>query len=105
MDLLSSRYASPFFIMDGFVGSGRFLEFVLEILDIYNEEQEGKQMWELYLHRVYDKTFNEFVEEVRNNAAVNDKPSDEQIETTLTDCRDILNNFIPESKGVNDGAI
>lgn len=84
MDRLFKRYADPFLFIDSLIISERFTEFVLELLEIENEEM----MWEFYLHKVYDKSFDEFKESM--------KPvPKEQLETTVQNSRSILNNFNP----------
>lgn len=84
MDRLFKRYADPFLFIDSLIISERFTEFVLELLEIENEEM----MWEFYLHKVYDKSFDEFKESI--------KPvPKEQLETTVQNSRSILNNFNP----------
>lgn len=42
---------------------GRFAEFIDELFKIRNEELEEKTKWEYYLHRVYDKSFDEFMKQ------------------------------------------
>lgn len=84
MDRLFKRYADPFLFIDSLIISERFTEFVLELLDIENEEM----MWQFYLHKVYDKSFDEFKESM--------KPvPKEQLETTVQNSKSILNNFNP----------
>lgn len=84
MDCLFERYGNPFLLIDTLIISGRFTDFVLEFLEIQNE----KMMWEFYLHKVYDKSFDEFKESI--------KPvPKEQLETTVQNSRSILNNFNP----------
>ena len=53
-------------------------------------------MWDLYLHRVFDKSYAEFREE-QNTIQDNQNMSATQIETTLLHTNNILNNFNPET--------
>ena len=90
MDLLFKRYASPFSLLEMFISTGRFSDFVNEFIEIQNEESE----WEFYIHRVFDKSFDEFKSSIssrRNNMI----PTDEPLETTLQNSKSLLNNFIP----------
>ena len=98
MDLLYQRYASPFSFMDGMIQTGRFCDFVYEFMNTTNREKNEEAEWEYYLHKVFDKSFNEFKEEIRNNSE-NQEMSKEQIETTVTDSLNILKNFKPENEG------
>ncbi len=88
MDLLFSRYASPFSLLDSVICMRQFSSFIDEMIEAENE----KIMWEYYLHRVLDKSFSDFKKSVETHI----KPSDEQVETTVLTSKDILNQFIPE---------
>lgn len=88
MDLLFSKYASPFLLLDGLILTGRFEDFIDEFVRLENE----KVKWEFYLHKVQDKSFAEFkadIEPIKNF-------SPEDIETTVTESQNILNSFKPE---------
>lgn len=87
MDCLFERYGNPFLFIDTLIMSGRFTDFVLEFLEIQNE----KMMWEFFLHKVYDKSFDEFKESITANKPV----PKEQLETTVKDSKSILNSFVP----------
>lgn len=87
MDLLFSKYASPFSFIDAMIQTSRFSEFVDEILTLENEKKE----WEFYLHKVYNKSFDEF----KNTIKKPEEVSEEQIETTIQNSMSILKNFIP----------
>lgn len=100
MDLLSKRYASPCFFLDGMIQSGRLEEFVTDIVDLTNKEKEEQAMWEYYLHRApfYEGSFNDFCEEQRNIAEHQNMP-ERTIETTVQHTMNILNGFNPEKGG------
>lgn len=89
MDLLFSKYASPFLLLENYILIGRFTDFVLEFIDLRNEET----LWEFYLHKVVDKGWEEFKRSVNNRQNV---ISEEQLETTVQDSKSLLNNFIPQ---------
>lgn len=97
MDCLFSKYGSPFLFIDGIIQTNRFSEFVDEFLSLENE----KKKWEFYLHKVFDKSFDEFEESLPKQQDV----SDEQLETTIKDSKSILSGFIPTERGVNNGTI
>ena len=98
MDLLYQRYASPFSFLDGIIQSGRFYDFVVYFDRTIAKEKEEKTLWEYYLHRVYDKSFEAWKEEMRNDLK-NKNMSERTIETTVQDSVNILNNFNPEERG------
>lgn len=97
MDLLSQRYASPYFFMDGMIQTGRLCEFVDEFLLANHKENDEKTSWEFYLHKVYEGSYADFKAEMeRINAHKNMSVDD--IETTVFHSLDILNNFNPEER-------
>ena len=95
MDLLSKRYASPCFVLNGMIQTGRLLDFVDEILQITKSEEEDRVNWEFFLHKVFEGSFNDFLEEQRINRE-NQQMSARTIETTIQHTNKILNNFNPE---------
>ena len=98
MDLLSKRYASPCFVLNGIIQTGRLLELVDEIMTITEEEKEEKVNWEFFLHKVFEGSFNDFLEAQKNNRQ-NQNLSQRTIETTIKHSMNILNNFNPENGG------
>lgn len=98
MDLLYQRYASPFSFMDRMIDTGRFAEFVDEFIKTYNKEKEDDLDWEYFLHKVYDMTFKEFKEQIKVNSETQNM-SVKNIETTVNNSLDILNNFTPKEGG------
>ena len=98
MDLLYQRYASPFSFVDGMIQTGRFSEFVDSFITKVSKEKGEKLSWEFFLHRIFDKSFNEFKEELKNDAE-NQNLSEQDIETTVNHTMNILNSFNPEEGG------
>lgn len=91
MDLLFKKYASPFLLLDSYIAQGRLFEFILEFFKIRDEETT----WEVWLYKVHDKSFEDFkksLEEIKDNKEF----TKEQIETTVTNSKDILSSFNPE---------
>lgn len=93
MDTLFSKYACPFDFMDGMIQTGRFSEFVKEFIELDNSKREEEQTWQVYLHKVFDKSYNEFRESLKSTG---ETMSESEIGTTVKDSKNILANFIPE---------
>lgn len=73
------------------IGVGRLSEFVNEVIDIHNEENEDKAMWEIWLHRVFDKSYAEFSESIKgNNTAA---PTQEEKANIVAESINMLNGF------------
>jgi hypothetical protein len=98
MDLLSKRYASPCFLLNGVISTGRLDEFVEEFAATELKEQEDKTNWEFFLHKVFDKSYSEFIEEMETQKK-HQNMSERTIETTLNHTQNILNRFNPEQQG------
>jgi hypothetical protein len=98
MDQLAKRYADPCFVLNGVIGTGRLSEFVDEFLQITETEKEDQANWDFFLHKVFEGSFNDFMEEQKNNKQ-NQNMSARTIETTIQHTNEILNNFNPEERG------
>lgn len=77
MDLLFSRYASPFEFMRPYIEQGRFGEFVTEIITAENkrrkeqaDKEDEEKLWTAYVHSYSDKTFNEWKADILRPASV-----------------------------------
>lgn len=95
MDLLFKRYASPFLLLDQYIHSCRLAEFIDALVDVQNEEL----MWETWLHKVLDKSFDEFKEDVAaqvRSSKQSDEMTNEQIEATVHRSNHILDEFHPQ---------
>lgn len=93
MDLLFSKYASPFLLLDQMIRTQRLAEFIVEFMSMDDEQRT----WDFYLHKVFDKSFDDFKQSLTSSASI--IPSELQLKTTIKDSKDILNNFIPTEKG------
>ena len=98
MDLLHQRYASPFPFIDSMIQANKFGEFVDSFIRKIHKEKNEKLTWEFYIHRIYDKSFNEFNEELENDAR-NQNMSEQEVETTIQQTIDMVNEFNERHKG------
>lgn len=105
MDLLFKRYADPFSFINGMILSGRFCDFVDDFIrtinreiEDQNKEKEMQWHWELWLHRILDRSFNDYMNEIKNTQN-NQNLSERTVETTIKHSMKILNNFNPEKGG------
>lgn len=87
MDLLFNRYASPFSLLDTYISVGGLNEFIFDLYESVNEDK----LWEFYLHKVYDKSWGEFLEST--------KPKETEtidVGATLIKSKQLLDNFTPD---------
>lgn len=97
MDLLFQRYADPFSLINGFIQTGRFEDFVIRFVETTNAEKEEKSNWEFFLHKVFDKSYKEFKESItvdRGTAQM----SENEMEATVRNTLNILGGFNPTGK-------
>lgn len=99
MDLLFKRYASPYSFIQGMIDTGRFEKFVTNFVLTVNKEKSDKTDWEFFLHKVFDKSYNEWQEEVRT-VNKNQQISAVDVETTIKHTNDIINQFNSQNEGV-----
>lgn len=94
MDLLFKRYANPFLLLDEMIPSGMMLDFVNQVVELHNKESEDEALWQFYLHKIFDKTYDEFLREIHKTK---DIQADEGIdfETTIKTSMNMLQGFNP----------
>lgn len=87
-------------LLDAMVSSGRLEEFVNELIKTHNEELEDKSLWELWLHKVFDKGFDEFKNSLggKHEKAA---PTQEEIKSIAMDSMNILAGFVLDEGLVN----
>ncbi len=94
MDLLFTRYANPFLLLDEMIASSRMPEFVDAVIKAHHEERDDDALWQFYLHKVFDKTYADFLRESRKTRTA---PKEESIdfEATIKESMSMLQNFEP----------
>lgn len=93
MDTLFKRYACPFSLLDGYIQTARMCEFIQAFI----EQKQEDDRWELYLHKVWDKSYSEFCEALQASQDLREM-SEADIEATVKKSMDILGNFTPEQE-------
>ena len=78
-------------LLNQMIATQRLSEFVHEIMNIRNEEIEEKTMWEFWLHKVYDMSFRDFMDDVKTEKM--SAATKEQLETMVNDSRQMLKCF------------
>ena len=96
MDLLFKRYASPFILIDNLILTNSSSSFIDDLIDFINKEKEEQINWEFFLHKVFDKSWKEFCDELIAQESINDEKID--LGATFKKSKNMLNNFTPESE-------
>lgn len=79
-------------LLNGVIAAGQLSEFV----DLIIKKREEERDWEYYLHKVFDKSFNDFMNDVDREAQDSLARQTFDVETTLQDSMDLVMNFSPE---------
>lgn len=74
------------------IQSGRFCEFVCEVVAIQNEETEEQALWELWLHKDFEQSYAEFRGSLEPGSDA--EASEEDLASIIQQSREIL-NFVP----------
>jgi hypothetical protein len=82
-------------ILDKMILSRRLTEFVREITAIKNEEMIDQARWDVWLHKVFDMEFSEYLSKLNDVAKAQEVPKDAELEATVKDSLGILNGFCP----------
>lgn len=93
MDLLFTRYASPFLLLDQLILTDSLSGYIDDLFTIISEEKQEQTMWEFFLHKVYDKTWKEFCEETK----ISNDTKDVDLGETVLKSKTMLSNFTPTS--------
>lgn len=94
MDLLFTRYASPFSLLDQMLENGSFSDYIDYMFDAYTEEKD----WEFYINKDIDMSFTDFRDSLKVQAVQRQTP-EADLETAVIESRDILSNFTPHKEG------
>ncbi len=89
MDLLFKRYASPFLLLEQMIDNKRFAEFVDDFIETKREDD----LIEIWLHKVFDKTFSDFKDEC--NKSTPQQNNMVNLEATIKHSNKMLNMIIP----------
>lgn len=94
MDLLFTRYASPFSLLDQMLDNGSFSEYIDYMFDAYTEEKD----WEFYINKDIDMSFTDFRDSLKVQAVQRQTP-EADLETAVIESRDLLSSFTPHKEG------
>ena len=80
-------------MLDAYIKTGCFVEFLLNFEETYNKELR----WEVFLHKVFDKTWNEYEEGISEEVERVEKSrmSETEQQETIADSIAILQSFQP----------
>lgn len=87
------RYSNPFSLFDELIESNQFNDFIITLNTKYIEDLE----YDLWLHKVYDKSFEEFKKDISiSRDAQTGYMNEEDVKATVKKSNEILSNFTPQ---------
>lgn len=89
LDLLFSKYASPFIFIDTMIQLGKLDEAIRNLLD----EQNENRLWDLYLRVLPKKSFNDWKKDLVKNET--SELNENEIMAQVEESQNILNSFKP----------
>jgi len=92
MDTVATRYPCPSFLLDGYIKTGRFCEFIDFFVKKAADDKAEKVQWDFFLHRVWDKTYNDFKSELQTTKELREM-DERKIDETVAKSLNIINNF------------
>lgn len=96
MDLLSQRYADPFFVLNEFIRLQQLHDFSVEIIDTIQKEKIHDARWEYYLHKVWDNiSFEDYVRMCEQKHPQKAEMTSEEVGSVINESYGILNGFNP----------
>ena len=91
--MIFKRYSNPFSLIDPLIETNQFSEFI----DTFNERVIEDIELQYWLHKVFDKSFDEFRNKIHNNShAQTEVMSEDEVKATINKSYDILSNFQPQ---------
>lgn len=107
MDLLAGRYASPFSMLDELIKTKQFGDWVDWFLQKVLKEKNDKTLWEFFLHKVYDKSFDDWKSELNadeSGTSAANMDNAQQVDI-IRKSEDILKRFTPKmtERGKDNG--
>ena len=75
------------------IEQGQFFEFVVEINKINAEEKEESKLWDVWLHKIFDKSYSDW----KNSLPIENEAQESfDANATIKNSINILNGFNPE---------
>ena len=93
MDLIYHRYSNPLTLLDSLIEN----EMLSDYIDTLNEKAIFDFEFDVWLHKVEGKSFNDWREELHFDVQARNVEMDEnELKTTVLKSSDILNSFEPQ---------
>lgn len=82
-------------IIDKMILTGRFTEFVQELMKIRNQEVEEQTRWDFWLHRVFDMSFADYLKKIGGTEETEETIPEEQLVEIVRGTMESFKDFCP----------
>ena len=76
--------------------TGDFSQFIDDLGQIMWQEKANEQRWDFWLHRVYDRSFDDYVNDCETAMKQEEASGNANLETTVKQNFEMMENFHPE---------
>lgn len=91
--MVFKRYSNPFSLFNELIESNQFNDFIITLNQKYLDDIE----YDLWLHKVYNKSFEEFKKDISiSRDAQAGYMNEEDVKATVKKSNEILSNFTPQ---------
>lgn len=95
MDLIFKRYSDPFSFVDSMLDYGSFSDSINRLFELNNNDV----LWDFFLHKVFDKSYEEFRSmNSDNHSLVNKVMTRAEFDTTVAMSKSILDSIDPAGR-------
>lgn len=84
-------------LLNQMIKTGRLCEFISTVVSIRNEEQEEKVLWEFWLHKDFERSYLEFLNDTQSNTAEPEQVSKADLTEIVKQSMKIA-SFVPQEE-------
>lgn len=84
-------------LLSQMIKTGRLYEFVGEVIDIRNEEKEEAVLWDFWLHKDFERSYLEFLNDTQSNTAEPEQVSKADLTEIVKQSMKIA-SFVPQEE-------
>lgn len=85
-------------LLNQMIKAGRLYEFIGTVINIRNEEQEEKVMWEFWLHKDFERSYAEFLDAATQSSTTETKAASKTELTEIVKQSKQIASFVPQEE-------
>lgn len=83
-------------LLNQMIKTGRLYEFIGKVINIRNEEQEEKVMWEYWLHKDFERSYSEFIDATNRSSSTEPKTTSKKELVEIVKHSMEITSFVPQ---------